>query len=473
MAIASKDAADLLTEAKGWFQSGIERDDTILQRRKAREAAVPAKEVQTQPTAPSQTNGLSPLDPRRAANAAAASAMYPTPPDAVQNPLGIFATAIADAVTSSPAAPSSVAAPVDTDTTMVNAVVMADTEGNHWEPTEPKRDRGDSTFDGDDNLFGDMGPDMFGDTDITDADFSFFDEQNEDEALDLSNYLRRHSKSHRKTSRSDNTNALLRTITGGMENSSLQASPEKVEDVSSDADDMSLESDGDDSPGFMEDPTSPFKASTKRLNFDDDIVSHATSLRDLESVIEDSDPSLAMELPRIAKVEAPEVAVTKYFDDPEPLLSQLSLQDDDIITVAQILTEQATSGTPGGTETTEPADGDAILIDITDQTWGVVLAHRLSNSTLPGELSSSLISGYLVKRGGTKVEDPPVMMEVNIVHTDGNPRALEALLREMLSYFRGLGTLARARGMVDRETDVRPWHVAAAEKGVRALYLLM
>ena len=60
-----------------------------------------------------------------------------------------------------------------------------------------------------------------------------------------------------------------------------------------------------------------------------------------------------------------------------------------------------------------------------------------------------------------------------MVHTDASPRAYEPLLREMLSHFRGLGTLARARGVVRREADVRPWHIAAAEKAVRAMYLLM
>jgi len=78
-----------------------------------------------------------------------------------------------------------------------------------------------------------------------------------------------------------------------------------------------------------------------------------------------------------------------------------------------------------------------------------------------------------IGRGGPRVEDAPAIMEVNVVHSEGNPRVYDLLLREMLSYFRGLGTLARARGAVDRETDVRPWHVAAAEKGVRALYHLM
>ena len=130
--------------------------------------------------------------------------------------------------------------------------------------------------------------------------------------------------------------------------------------------------------------------------------------------------------------------------------------------------------TPGAADgNTDPADGDAILVDVTDQTWGVVLSHRLSTSSSPGDLTSALASGYLVKRGGTNTEDPPVVMEVNILRNDANPRAHEQLMREMLSYFRGLGTLARARSIVDKETDVRPWHVAAAEKGVQALYLLM
>lgn len=118
------------------------------------------------------------------------------------------------------------------------------------------------------------------------------------------------------------------------------------------------------------------------------------------------------------------------------------------------------------------APSDGILIDTLDQSWGCVLSHRLPTSTSPAPLSRSLSSGYLLKRGGTRPEDPPALMEVSVLHGDGGPRQHEALLREMLGHFRALGTLARARGVVG-DADVRPWHVAAAEKGVRALYLLM
>ncbi len=127
--------------------------------------------------------------------------------------------------------------------------------------------------------------------------------------------------------------------------------------------------------------------------------------------------------------------------------------------------------TPGG-DAAEP-EIDATLVDVTDFTWGALVSHRLNNSSSLVDWNPALASGYLVKRGGTRADDPPAIMEINIVHSEGNPRVYETLLREMLTYFRGLGTIARARGIVDRESDVRPWHVAAAEKGVKALYLLM
>ena len=132
----------------------------------------------------------------------------------------------------------------------------------------------------------------------------------------------------------------------------------------------------------------------------------------------------------------------------------------------------AAAATPG-TEAANEAEADAALLDLTDQTWGAVVGHRLTNSSTPLELQPALASGYLIKRTGAKLEDPPVVMEVNLVHTESTARAHEPLLREMLSNFRGLGTLARARGVVEKEADVRPWHVAAAEKAVRALYMLM
>ncbi|KAK2074601.1 hypothetical protein P8C59_008796 [Phyllachora maydis] len=136
--------------------------------------------------------------------------------------------------------------------------------------------------------------------------------------------------------------------------------------------------------------------------------------------------------------------------------------------------------TPGGGDTAmnSDADADATLVDVTDTTWGAVLSHRLSNSASLTDVSPALASGYLVKRSGARPDDPPAIMEVNMIHGDqtpraGNMRVYELGLREMLGAFRGLGTVARLRGVVDREVDVRPWHVAVAEKAARALYQLL
>ncbi|KAH7367519.1 mediator complex subunit 13 C-terminal-domain-containing protein [Plectosphaerella cucumerina] len=1121
----SEETADVLSVVQQWFQAAPDREESMSLRRKGREAAA-SREAAAAATAAANNAppmAQSPVDPRRAGNTNAAGAVYPTPPDGIQNPLAATPAAVVDGALSSPTAPPSIVAPVDMDISMGNTT--APSEAEHWEQPTAKRDRGES-FDGD-NLFGDMGPDMFGGEDITDADFSFFDEEPEegdmalsdiralpvqeptaapepapikppppkpptresskekmpppsspafvkpeprharttvaeevkpqsaaskpsagvkrdsspfdpdtvfkkvraslsqpraadgsaangrkgsvydgiefDPGLPLANkkyeaggrfdctyftpqpepnrmpttdYLKRHGKQNRKNSKVlDPTSALIRSFNGTLGPNTFQGSPDKADEVQSDADDISMDSDLDDTPEPTEDPASPMKGSSKRFNLDDDVASHVTSLRDAESVVEDSDPSLALELPRIARVEAPSMSVTRYFDTPEPASIDLVLSDEETITVAQILTEQVVSGnicihgarqglngtlqspetrrhlsvlaralstdlreslpaaltplspcsmkkvvevadiplfgpssrfvprpvpsrdpnaeppkpsnlysipvphlelkrmetklsvlpssvqfwetmgfgpspgpkevtavcvfpgaegldelaasfleqmrhtyeflklgpfdllnseshaitgglvpwdasvsmtplsadgpfnspalhermkdlnegilaagttkknfvvffayspsypesivetcaafqqlfemqkksladkkkqpanelvlqlvptnaltsilgtastdpeetirmaletydrctlfggpmpapaivleqtlprsidfrlnnsgssslmhentcihiayaqsvddrwitaawtdnrgsqqmtasynlgrkgkplssplneimheiwetthdlisrwkvhwrviitksghmdqkeidfwialgetesvatisltlisvdtnpslqllppsvrvppgtsgsfyttpvstpqpstmspdqigtpatpmkdviptgapTPGSMDgTNEPADGDAILVDVTDQTWGAILSHRLGTSSSPGDLGSALVSGYLVKRGGVNAEDPPVVMEVNILRNDGNPRAHDTLMREMLSYFRGLGTLARARAMVDRETDIRPWHVAAAEKGVQALYLLM
>ncbi|KAI2628642.1 mediator complex subunit 13 C-terminal-domain-containing protein [Hypoxylon sp. NC1633] len=190
----------------------------------------------------------------------------------------------------------------------------------------------------------------------------------------------------------------------------------------------------------------------------------------LTLVTVDTDPSMQL-LPPIVKVSGNALSVFYTTPVSTPQGSMVSPEQSGNPPTPLRENAATSAPTPGGDNS--ESDGDATLTEITDQTWGAVLSHRLNNSTSLVELNPALISGYLVKRGGTRVEDAPVAMEVNIVHNEGNPRAYESLLREMLNYYRGLGTLARARGMVDRETDIRPWHVAAAEKAVKALYMLM
>ncbi|KAJ4139964.1 hypothetical protein NW768_001314 [Fusarium equiseti] len=184
----------------------------------------------------------------------------------------------------------------------------------------------------------------------------------------------------------------------------------------------------------------------------------------------DTSPSLQL-VPPIVKI--PHTATSAFYSTPVSTPQANIVSPEQTTTPATPMRETSTlAATPGAESATEP-DADSFLIDATDQTWGAIVGHRLGNSTTLLEVRPALASGYLIKRTGIKLEDPPVVMEVNLVHTEATPRAYEPLLREMLCYFRGLGTLARARGVTDREMDVRPWHIAAAEKGVRALHLLL
>jgi mediator of RNA polymerase II transcription subunit 13 len=46
-------------------------------------------------------------------------------------------------------------------------------------------------------------------------------------------------------------------------------------------------------------------------------------------------------------------------------------------------------------------------------------------------------------------------------------------LKEVLSQYKDLVTLARTRGMIDPVNCVLPWHIATAVKGQQALSLVM
>ncbi|KAF2026594.1 hypothetical protein EK21DRAFT_73799 [Setomelanomma holmii] len=190
------------------------------------------------------------------------------------------------------------------------------------------------------------------------------------------------------------------------------------------------------------------------------------------------------------------------------------------------------AATPSADVLDPAADPEARLIDVTDETWGIILAHRLHNSKSTNQFSPALISGLLVKRGETHatsnsihhpIPDPepgPIVISVDIVWigavgstraatspfppaTDGvspggyaggasappspsptqersttslmwtptvQTRATaENLLKEVLSQFRGLGLLAKLKGMRGTRHGALPWHVVAAKRGVEGL----
>lgn len=190
---------------------------------------------------------------------------------------------------------------------------------------------------------------------------------------------------------------------------------------------------------------------------------------------------------------------------------------------------------------TDPTqDPDARLVDITDETWGIILAHRMHNSNSTTQFSPALISGLLVKRGPSSTTarsleppsaDPgPITVGINIlwIGAVGSTRAAtspfpptpggseppshpagsylnaapaagpasqpstptqgpqqtsslmwtptpqtrataENLLKEILSQFRGLGLLARLKGVRGSRHGTVPWHVGACVRGVEGV----
>ena len=129
------------------------------------------------------------------------------------------------------------------------------------------------------------------------------------------------------------------------------------------------------------------------------------------------------------------------------------------------------ASTPGGstaqTNAPTPTSGafdysaEAKLVDITDETWGFVMPRCFDDSH--GCLGScpASISGYLIKRTGARDEDGLIALGVNIVHAQ-KPDKL--LVKEVLRMYRGLGLLARVRGIIDPVSSLLPWHIAAARK---------
>ncbi|OGM50489.1 hypothetical protein ABOM_000849 [Aspergillus bombycis] len=126
----------------------------------------------------------------------------------------------------------------------------------------------------------------------------------------------------------------------------------------------------------------------------------------------------------------------------------------------------ANASTP--TEPTLEAESESVLTDICDESWGVILSHRLNNSPHLTEYRPALASGYLLRRKGDTDGDGVYAMTLNLIYAQ-RPSSCETILRETLGMYRDLGTLARARGTRTVQRNTLPWHIATA---VRAQEML-
>ncbi|ODH49573.1 hypothetical protein GX48_04360 [Paracoccidioides brasiliensis] len=115
------------------------------------------------------------------------------------------------------------------------------------------------------------------------------------------------------------------------------------------------------------------------------------------------------------------------------------------------------------------SDQDTILIDKSDETWGVTLSHRLNNSYSLTKYQPALASGYLFRRSGTSDTDGLAVMSVNLIYTNSR-RPTDHLLKDILRMYRELATLARTRGIIHvRGNYSLPWHIMTAIKGQEVL----
>ncbi|KAL3475589.1 mediator complex subunit 13 C-terminal-domain-containing protein [Aspergillus californicus] len=127
----------------------------------------------------------------------------------------------------------------------------------------------------------------------------------------------------------------------------------------------------------------------------------------------------------------------------------------------------ANASTP--TDALFESESESLLTDICDESWSLVLSHRLNGTLHLTEYRPALTSGYLLRRRGPIDTDGAFTMNVNLLYTDRPSSSYESLLRDIIGMYRDLATLARARGTRIVSSNTLPWHVATA---VRAQEIL-
>ncbi|KAJ4293728.1 hypothetical protein N0V88_005236 [Collariella sp. IMI 366227] len=197
-------------------------------------------------------------------------------------------------------------------------------------------------------------------------------------------------------------NSMVAKLAGGVANS-----PRQRADAMSDSDDTSWASEDDNVSEPTGHVSSPAKSSVVRRRLEDDVVSMAASFRELDNISADSPGYGPADLARLSNSEIPEFSLSKYFADPERVPLRISVTDDDFITVAQILTEQAASGflklTPQR-PTSELHDLRRSLIKAVRYSVGGL--QRALPQPLAGAIGCQL-------RPFTEVQDAPLLVQPN------------------------------------------------------------
>jgi mediator of RNA polymerase II transcription subunit 13 len=129
-------------------------------------------------------------------------------------------------------------------------------------------------------------------------------------------------------------------------------------------------------------------------------------------------------------------------------------------------------GNAANTPSADPTpdlDPDSYLVDVCDETWGVVLPHI---RRLPPDYTRGALA-YLIKRGGINDGDELRALKIELIIAENRGGAVP-LLKEVLGWYRDLACLALWKGVVgDGRGSGAPWHLAVAWKGVEGVGWVM
>lgn len=119
---------------------------------------------------------------------------------------------------------------------------------------------------------------------------------------------------------------------------------------------------------------------------------------------------------------------------------------------------------PYDAQTIEPEPG-SVLVDHLEETWLVILGHKVPISPSLADFGPVYTTGYLVTRGALDALDRLPCIQASLVVCPGAwvSGAENSVLREVLTAWRGLSVLdwGISRGC--------PWHLAAVERGTIGL----
>ncbi|UKZ67600.1 uncharacterized protein TrAtP1_008755 [Trichoderma atroviride] len=228
-------------------------------------------------------------------------------------------------------------------------------------------------------------------------------------------YLKRHGKLNRKPRDRSTARHTIGKQYFAMEPPILTTSPMKLDGSISDREDGNMESDQDDSSYTSDEPGSPHKASIRLMHGDDDIMSQITSLRDCD--IEEPDHQLAMELPRLSRSDISGVSLSQLFLDPEPLLLDMGLSDEDVIQIAQIVADQAATGS---LDIFNASDFEPATLSASEKRSDLSIHARDAFYTLEGIITHFFEDAMPVRlKGLLDIQDLPILSQFIPRHVNG------------------------------------------------------